>query len=276
MTPSFHHTDAGGNPVLDLRAAAARRRPDLADLPDLRPSERGVAVRTWAGRMVNEHVSARVWAHLLGQGVAAALPADVLAGIAEAIGDELRHAEQCAAVVLALGGDPVAPLPPLPEVPTHDDAPPLEAFLRNLISVGCMSETVAVSVIRAEQAELDGTALGSVLDRILADEVAHARLGWRVLGLCAPQLDAATRARLSAYLVDAFAHQVLHEVPKLPRLGPVRPELARAGVCDGSAARDVFYATLETVIVPGLQAAGLDAAHAWAVARPLAEARLAG
>ena len=111
--------------------------------------------------------------------------------------------------------------------------PPLEAALRNLISVGCLSETIAVSIIRAEHAELEGSALGEVLRGILADEVQHARLGWKMLGLCVPLLDEGARQRLSAYLVDALAHQIAHEIPLLPILSQPTGELARAGVCDG-------------------------------------------
>lgn len=266
MQPTFRQ-DPNGTPILDLRAAAERRQVELPDLPELSEAARGIAVRTWRARMVNEHISAQVWGALVGQAMRAALPAEVLAGFAEAASDELRHAEICAAVVSALGGVPVARLPQLQDVPAHDDVGPLEAALRNVISVGCMSETIAVSIIRAEQAELEGTSLGAVLSDILADEVSHARLGWKVLGACAPLLDDASRDRLSRYLVDALAHQVVHEVPKLPVLGALPAHAAAAGVCDGGFARQVFFETVETVIVPGLEQAGLDARGAWVHAR---------
>jgi len=239
----------------------------LSDLPELSPEARQMAIRTWRGRMVNEHVSAQVWSALVGQLLRAAIPPGLLAGVAEAVSDELRHAELCAAVVEALGGTAVARLPPIEDVPAHAEVGPLEGALRNVISVGCMSETVAVSVIRTEQAELEGTALGDVLSSILADEVAHARLGWKLLGICAPLLDADARSRLSAYLVDALAHQVEHEVPMLPVLGKIDPSAVSAGVCDGGFARSVFIDTIEQIIVPGLERAGLSASEAWVEAR---------
>ncbi len=259
--------DRDGRAMLDLRDAAARHDIQLPDLPDLSDEARAIAVRTWRGRMVNEHLSAQVWGSLVGQAMRATLPADVLSGIVSAAADELRHAELCASVVRALGGVPVAPLPPIERVPEHADVGPLEAVLRNLLSVGCMSETVAVSVIRAEHAELEGSALGDVLAGILADEVQHARLGWRVLGQCAPRLSDEAKQRLSAYLVDALSHQVAYEVPRLPVLGAVDPAAARAGVCDGGDARRIFVDTIEQVIVPGLERAGLSADHAWKQAR---------
>ncbi|HCH61251.1 MAG: hypothetical protein CL927_12455 [Deltaproteobacteria bacterium] len=266
MRKNFHQ-DHDGGAVLDLRCAAARRAIHLPDLPELSPEARQMAIRTWRGRMINEHISAQVWSALVGQLLRAAIPPELLAGVAEAVSDELRHAELCAAVVEALGGTAVARLPPIEDVPDHSDVGALEGVLRNVISVGCMSETVAVAVIRTEQAELDGTALGEVLSSILADEVSHARLGWKLLGACAPLLDAGTKQRLSAYLVDALAHQIEHEVPMLPILGAVDPNAAAAGVCDGGFARSVFLDTIEQVIVPGLERAGLSASEAWARAQ---------
>lgn len=259
--------DRRGRPVLDLRAEGRAHRPDLSDLPALTDEERAMAVRTWRGRMVNEHTSAQVFAGLVPQAMRAALPPALQAELPTMIADEYRHARQCAGVVLALGGEPVAPLPAIEPLPDHADVGPLEAFLRNALSVGCLSETVAVAVIRAEHAELEGTALAEVLASILADEVQHARFGWKVLGMLAPRLDADATARTNRYLVDALRHQIAWEVPKLPVNLGLRAEVAKAGVCDGSAARALFFDTLETVVVPQLEAAGLEAAEAWRVAR---------
>lgn len=253
--------------MLDLRREAAARRPDLVDLPELTPEERQMAIRTWRGRMVNEHASAQVFAGLVPQLMRAAISPTVIAQVPRMISDELRHAEQCAGVVLALGGEPVAPLPQLETFPTHDDVQPLEGLVRNLISVSCMSETVAVSIIRAEQAELDGTVLGGVLSTILADEIQHARFGWKLLGVLLPMLDEAAHTRLAAYVEIALAHQCAYELPKLPVNLGLRAEVAAAGVCDGGAARALFFDTIEQIIVPQLDAAGLHASEAWSRVR---------
>lgn len=249
--------------VLDLRKEGKAWQPLLDDLPDLTEEERAMAARTWRGRMVNEHISAQVFAGLVPQLMRAGLPSAIQTRVPRMISDELRHAEQCAGVVLALGHTPVAPLPPIVPIPTHDDAEPLEAVLRNVISVCCMSETVAVSVISAEHFELKGTTLGGVLEKILADEIQHARFGWELIGALVPRLPADVKERLSAYLEDALAHQVDYEVPRLPVNLGVRDEVAQAGVCDGGEARALFIDTVETVIVPRLEDAGLSARAAW-------------
>ena len=266
---AFFHALPDGRPVLDLRREAKARLPDISDLPDLSDEERAMAARTWRGRMVNEHVSAQVFASLIPQAMRAAVPNSVLTALPQMISDELRHAEQCAGVVMALGHDPVALLPPIEPVPEHEDAGPVEAFLRNVVSVGCMSETIAVSIIRAEQAELEGSSLGKVLNSILADEIQHARFGWSMLGLLGPKLDAEARERLDRYLVDALRHQMRYELPKLPVNLGLRADVARAGVCDGLEARGLFFDTVETVIVPGLEKAGLRGGVAWAEAKRL-------
>jgi hypothetical protein len=76
--------------------------------------------------MVNEDASARVFAGLLPQlmaaGVSAARQRDVVGFAAK----ELRHGVQCAAAVHTLGGEACAGLPDLPPVPAHVDVPPLE------------------------------------------------------------------------------------------------------------------------------------------------------
>jgi len=253
--------------VLDLREPARSRGFALADTTALTGDDRAVAIGTWRGRMVNEHISARVFAGLVPQLMAAGVAHDDIARAADMIGEELAHGVMCGAVVEALGGEAQAPLPELAPVPTHDDAGPVEALLRNLLSVCCMSETVAVALITAEAERTTVPELAEVLRVILADEVGHARFGWRVLGPLLERLDAeapeAGRERLGGYLIGAFRHLREHELTHLPPQAPPSEEAERYGVCDGNEARRLFFDTVETVIVPGLAAHGLPAEAAW-------------
>ena len=95
--------------------------------------------------------------------------------------EERRHGVLCGAVVEALGGEAVADVPARPRFPDHVDASRRAAAMRNVISVCCMSETVAVALIGAEKLEMPDGALRVLLSRIHADEVGHARFGWRLL-----------------------------------------------------------------------------------------------
>jgi hypothetical protein len=248
--------------VLDLRAAAAAHPLDMKDWPVLDESTLALARATWRGRMVNEHSSAQVFAGLLPQLMRAGVDPAVLADVAAMIRDELRHGQLCAAVLAALGDEPVAPLPELAAMPEHADCGPVEAALRNVLSVSCLSETVAVALIQAERQEADLPGVADVLKSILADEVQHASLGWRLLDALRDRIDGPMRQRLGDYLAVAFAHLEAHEVANLGGTLPCA-DAARYGVCDGNEARATFYATVREVIVPQLEARGLPAARAW-------------
>lgn len=256
--------------ALDLRGAAGRvglrLEPDaLAGLDD---AARDIAIATWRGRMVNEYTSARVFTALGDQIEQAGLGrarADAVRAMAD---EERRHGELCAAAVEALGGEAVAAHGALPPVPAHDDVQPLEALLRNLLSVACLSETVAVALIDAERRLAGPPALQRLLAGILADEVGHARLGWRLLDELAPRIDAGLRERLSDYLVVAFAGLMDHELSHLPPRPSPSPAAEAVGVCDGPGARALFFAA----VVPGLAAHGLQAAAAWRAAHVIGTA----
>jgi len=135
--------------------------------------------------------------------------------------------------------------------------------LRNVLSICCLSETVAVALIGAERLEMPASELRDLLTGIWADEVGHARFGWRLLGRLAPTLDAAKKARLADYLEVAFAALVDHELAHLPLASCPPPEGAALGLCSGAAARELFFATVRTVIVPGIERHGIAAAGAW-------------
>jgi len=246
-------------PVLDLRDAARRARPEVPNMPELRAA----AIATWRGRMINEHSSARVFEGLAEQFQAAGL-FDVVEEVRGFAAEERRHGVLCGAVVEALGGEAMASIPEGDEYPRHEDArTPLEAALRNMLSICCLSETVAVSLIGAERLEMPAGELRDLLTGIYADEVGHSRFGWRTLARVAPTLDAQTKQRLGDYLEVAFAHLVEHELSHLPESSEPPPEGVVYGLCSGPDARRLFFDTVEEVIVPGLEVHGIPARRAW-------------
>jgi len=249
--------------VIDLRAEAAAAPISIDGLETLTPAERLSAIETWRARMVNEYISARVFAALVPQLMKAGASAKRIGQATEFIGEELRHGVQCASVVHALGGIPLAEMPPLPDVPDHDDASPLEGLLRNVLSISCLSETVAVALIGAELQKAGPPTLQETLKTILADEVGHARFGWTLLEEMAAALSPEIRARLDAYLIDAFRHLREHELAHLPARPAPTDHVEAYGVCDGNAARVLFSDTVTEVIVPRLEALGFRAGSAW-------------
>lgn len=244
---------------LDLRDAARALAPTL----DAAPALRRRAIATWRGRMINEHHSARVFAGLAGQFEGIGAPAAQVDAVAAMADEEHHHGVLCGAVVEALGGEAVGALPPDDALPMHPEVDRLEALTRNLLSVGCLSETVAVSLIAAEREQMPEGPLREIITRILADEIGHARLGWRFVARHVPRMDAAARARLGRYLAVAFAHLEAHELSHLPIGAPLPAGAEALGLCQGREARALFYDTVDQVIVPRLEGYGISAAAAW-------------
>lgn len=255
---------------LDLRAEARAQLPALPRLPELAPA----AIATWRGRMVNEYQSGSVFAALAQQAKRAGLELSVVEELREFELEERRHGVLCGSVVEALGGEAWAELTASRPLPTHEDVTALEGLARNVLSVSCLSETVAVGLIGAERLEMPDGALRELLTRIWADEVGHARFGWRLLETLMPGFDAAARARLSLYLRVALRHLEQHELSHLPLAS--RPPAAGAalGLCSGADARKLFYATVDEAILPSLERLGLHARAAWETRRE-ADAALA-
>jgi hypothetical protein len=249
----------GVTAVLDLRSKARQHQPIVPDLPALRTA----AIATWRGRMVNEYLSAEVFGALAAQAKRSGSSANVAQQLSEFEAEERKHGVLCGGVVEALGGEARAEVTTPRRLPQHADVPALEGFLRNVLSVSCLSETVAVALIGAERLEMPESPLRDVLSEIWADEVGHARFGWRVAQELLPQLDDAERSRLSLYLRVAFRHLELHELAHLPLSSTPPPEGVALGLCSGPDARTLFYQTITDAILPPLELLGLNAREAW-------------
>lgn len=250
-------------PVLDLRQEVRRLPISFGGATKLDDDARQAAIAEWTDRMVSEHASSRVFAGLLPQMMRAGVDASFQAATADAVVQELRHARLCAAVVEALGGEARAPMPDLEDVPRHEEVEPLEALLRNVLSVCCLNETVTVALLESTRRLATESTLRRVLTEILADEVGHSRMGWQLLSQLAPRIDAAMRARLGAYLVPAFAQ--LFE--KYDGAGVQRPRaLETLGVGDRRDATALFVDVVNEVILPRLEAFDLPAREAIAAA----------
>jgi hypothetical protein len=243
--------------LLDLRDAARPHVPEL----DVDPALRGVAIGTWRARMINEHRSAVVFEALADQLDAAGLDAESVARCRSFAAEERHHGVLCGAVVHALGGEALAEEPPDAPVPAHADVDAREAALRNLLSICCLSETIAVALIGLEREQLPEGPLHTLLTEIWADECGHANFGWRRLPGLVPD-DPAARERVGDYLAVAFAHLEAHELAHLPDRDPP-PGGAALGLCSGSEARVLLQATVDEVIIPTLEAHGLPARRAW-------------
>jgi len=248
------------NATLDLRQEVRRIPLAIGAAVGLDEASREAAIAEWTGRMVNEHVSSRVFAALLPQMMRAGVDAGFQAATAEAVVDELRHARLCAAVVEALGGEARATLPVLEDVPRHEDVGPVEALLRNVLAVSCLNETVAVALLESNRRLVTESTLRRVLTEILSDEVGHSRLGWQVLSHLAPRTDPPMRRRLGEYLVPAFAQ--LFERHYTAAGAPCPPPVEILGVEGRHDSTALFVNVVNDVILPRLEAFDIPAREA--------------
>jgi len=247
---------------LDLRAQARLHVPMIEAPGDLGPA----VIATWRGRMINEHGSSYVFAAFAEQLAALGL-ADDAEHCVRFAAEEREHGAMCGAVVEAAGGSAHASVSPPKPLPQHADTTPLAAAVRNAISICCMAETVAVSLIGAERLEMPHGPLRDLLTKIWSDEVGHARFGWRFIARVIPELSASEQADVARYLPIAFGHLEAHELAHIPlREWPDRG--AAYGLCGGADARTLFFETVDEVIIPQLEVAGLPAAQAWRDRRP--------
>jgi hypothetical protein len=233
--------------AIDLRSSARAYAPKV-DAPE---HLRQAAIETWHARMINEYASSRVFMALAQQLMACGYEEDADEA-REFAAEERKHGVLCGAVVEALGGEAKGELFEQPDYPIHRDAPPRAALARNIISICCMSETVAVALIGAERLEMPEGELRALLTRIWADEIGHARFGWRFMERLAKSLTRDEREAIHAYLPIAFAHLEAHEHAHLPARGA--PEGgACLGLCSGVDARMLLRETIDEVIAPRIQ-----------------------
>lgn len=243
---------------LDLTEDARHRAPPIADPSTLRDA----VIGTWHGRMVNEWMSSYVFS-ALGEQLDALGDHEGASRCREFASEEREHGRLCGAVVVAARGEARAAVPPPRPLPLHAKTTRRAAAVRNVVSIACLSETVAVALIGAERLEMSDGPLKDLLTRIWADEVGHARFGWTWLERTLDQLDEDERAAVNAYLPYALGHLEAHELAHLPASCEPPPEGREYGVCSGRAARALFFDTADEVIVPSLEARGLAGARAW-------------
>lgn len=246
------------------------REGERIDTSGYAPDALRAARRIWKLRMVNEYRSATVFSGLLPQLVAAEATVDVQTTVLRCAMDEIRHGALCGALVEALGGEAAmeTDLSPRP-LPEHEGCTARERALRNLLFVGCLSETAAVATTQEEREQTRDPVVRRVIDQICADEVLHARVGWAWVRQVVPELEADELERTNRYLRTAFAYFEHEELEATPD-APLPPDPAvlgdglALGVCHNREARSLFYDTVREVILPGLEAAGLRAEQAWA------------
>lgn len=255
---------------------------------------RRVAAHEWVRRARLEHASIHQFTQLSHVLCDARVPLEVLGALARLITDEVRHSElewQMARACYPEGNEEEGffdwPMPRLPweepprlggghDAPQADVEPLLRWAADAIVGACCIGETVSVPTLEALATVTTEPASEAVFRQILKDEHLHATFGFETLALLWPQLGEASREWLEAQLavhLAAFERGVAEEIPleelvdKPLEILPGDLSRPNLGLMPRRYYALIYYATVESEVLPRLESIGLRARDAWA-ARP--------
>lgn len=240
----------------------------------MRPRRGAVAARAglaWRFRFAVEREAEARFARLAGWLAGAGLPAPLVELCRRSSGDEGRHAEICAELAERHGAPVAGVAPPSPAVLAPEDMAPRAVLLYEAVAACCVTETGSVGVLTTLLGSVKGGALRRALRTLAADEVRHSRLGWAIL---AAERERGTAALLGPHVPTMLAASIEPDLfqPAAPPDEDDDPELLELGVLPRPLRREVFVRTTTEVVLPGLEAGGVDVepARRWLRQRLLA------
>jgi rubrerythrin len=235
---------------------------------------RALAAAAWSFRWQVELEAEERFARLAGRLEGAGAAEHLVELARRASRDERRHAELCAELAAA-HGQPVSGAPPPPPEVAPARLRPDQALLYELVAACCVAESGSVAVLTSLLAAAREPRLRAVLHQLAGDEVGHARLGWAWL--------ASEHWRGATAFLGPLLPAMLRGSIDDDLFGPVDraredPGLLEAGVLPHTAKRALFVETLDRVIFPGLDGAGIDtgAGRTWLAEQCRALPGLAG
>jgi hypothetical protein len=194
----------------------------------------------------------------------------------------VRHAELCAELALACwpegrGSEPAVfrwdpPRLPWvgPPVLGEDPGPTLGWAAEAILVSCCIGETLSRPMLEAIAMVATEPLAQAVARQILRDEHLHATFGWETLGSLLPRLDQAQHDALAQRMTRAFgaverttACGIAVEAVAGKSLAIAEGNEPNLGTLGDEQYAMIFFATMETEVLPQLQALGLDAMGAW-------------
>ena len=216
---------------------------------------RELAARAWRFRCGVERDAHRRFARLAGWLDGCGFAGSLADMALRASSDERRHASRCADLAESYGAS-VAGLPSAePAALAPAGLPHRAAVLYEAVAACCVTETGSVGVLTELLGSVRGGPLRRTLRELAADEVLHSRLGWAVL---AAERDRGTASVLGPHVPAMLAGSI---DPELFRPGDPSQEdesLLEHGVLPRALQREVFTRTALQVVLPGLEANGVD------------------
>jgi hypothetical protein len=236
------------------------------------PASVASALAVWQVRMYAEYRSTSVFSALAAQLMEAGASLDAVAVVLRMGQDEIRHAEVCGQVVLALGGEPrIEPPPEIAPLARHAGCSAEERALRNVVYGCCLSEVVNTARFVDMLDTMTDPFLRDVTRQLLSDEVLHGQFGFHYLEAWRPWLEAHAEVRdsLGRYLRHAFAvlERQLSGAGAPPKA--LTADDRALGNPDPARLPETFYQTVAGAVVPGLERFGIAAGEAWRTRTPV-------
>jgi hypothetical protein len=253
--------------------------------PNPWPAEqRRAAAVQWAGRARAEYGSIQQFtgvAHVLST---ARIELELLGSLGRLITDEVRHAEMCAAMALAIWPEGRAlepkvfgfprPREPWPAPPAFDAADPeaepqLAWVAGAVLTACCLGETLSRPMLDALVVVATDPIAEAVCQQIRRDEHLHATFGWDAMAHLLPKLHPESRAALQRQLAEdfrGFERSVCQGIGIEAMAGreiSIERGEPNLGVLTDEQYAMIFFATIEGEIFPQLRELGFDPERAW-------------
>jgi hypothetical protein len=257
---------------LDLKQVRDRK-PREIPWDDLDPSVLSAPARAaigeeWRARMVQEHLAVGAFAEITTELASTGCDTVVLALASRASSDEVRHADVCGRIATVLLGPASVTrrLRGVPKIPAHPGLEPSDRALLHVVEMCCLSETFTGVYLTEMLAKSTHPTMRAAIEYLLEDEIDHGRVGWA-------HLASRVRDGGGAVVEAALPSMLERTVADVMRAGEAardeRPVADGYGQIGLKEAASIFSATLDDVILPGLEACGIDARGA----RDFAQAR---
>jgi hypothetical protein len=240
---------------------------EAIDVAGISPERLERARQAWAQRIEGERRARELNQRFRGVCAAAGMPGDVLRAIERIERDETRHVELCTRISDAIGRPAEIHELPGQRMPDPDAAVTDAELARLTVTVFCLGEVCASSQVQALIAGQTDRGTREALMFILRDEVHHEKFGWALASELVPALDSDDREWLGAALAHSLAfYEDIHAGGGAPLEGDPAPLTGHGGgVIDDATFARAFYTTVETEILPKLNALGIPATEAWAL-----------
>jgi hypothetical protein len=251
----LYFTDGHATALHARRHGELERGFDWASLTegDFDPALVPRARAAWTQQALSEYGTAVSMTQLLEALARAAMPLDLLTLAATSVTQELEHAELYSRLAMSLGGGAVVAFEPDSlGLPTPASANAAQRANELMVRLCCVGEAFSFPMLAAGLEAPLHPVVRAVLERVVAEESLHGRLGTLYLEWVADELTDDERTRLGAVATQMLAH-LGRQLPATDALAPQVPleQLRSLGWLDPAGwsrrARDVMR---DAVVVP--------------------------